>query len=333
MGRRTRKTEEEEVAQQTPTPPRRRYKNGKQKSPEYKNAKYKVIYNSGRSPYKVQKKYDSHKRRSRIYIPSDSDESCIDEDYYLQADRMRYPSRHGKKIKPKKVELGEGEISKPYQFITRSGLNNIDQKLEARDSMSMWEYLIAFVKMLHSDDAVLEGDIKGYLKHLEQIMKNCQDGVAWRGTRAWSQKIFDLVEEGDTNWEDRSTMLSEMVSHTHKPRLESDINSSVNSSKFDSSREKAKCINESKVQNIRHVICRDWNKNECSETSSHKNGYIKWLHNCLYCYGEGYYEDHTCMSCPWKPAGWQPPPSRSKKYPKRGQGESDQNDQSYFSKN
>ena len=302
-------------------------------SPEYRRAK--IVYKTGKN-YPIKNRNKS-KRKEIVHVYSSESESdkSKSEDEYINADRMRSKPRAGKKVKPKKFSLEEGEISKPFHYVERVGLNNLDKKLDARESLTMWEYLIAFVKMLYDEDSILEGDIKLYLKHLEEIMSNCKNGVEWKGVRAWSQSIFDMVEEGEVTWEDKSAILSHMISHTHKPKLENDHSNTSSHSKSNysassSNRAKEKGGQESKT-NIRHVICRDWNRNECQETSTHKNGYIKWLHNCLYCYGEGFYEDHPCMVCPWKTAGWQPPPSRGKKEQRR-KGEGD-HDHSYLAKN
>ena len=165
------------------------------------------------------------------YYPESSDSLQDSDEYtdYERADQIKEKPKSGKKRNnPSKIKLKRGEIHKPYMFLVRLGINDREQKLAVRQTMSQYEYMTAFTYMLYQEEVVLEGEIEDYLKHLHSIISECQMGTNWDIIRMWSQEVLDKVESGDLSWDNVNSieclLMKMKITPMNKPAVQTPIN-------------------------------------------------------------------------------------------------------------
>ena len=210
--------------------------------------------------------------------------------FYLEREQLQVPPMQGKR-KPQ-----------PYHYLRRSGITDEKDKLRARDTMSMQEYLMCYIQMLRDGEAGYKGTLDQHLLHLEHIT---QDSISkpWHLIRKWSTKMFDDIEEGMATWDDTEYLRHERL----RIVLGGSISENQNSRAAGGYRQQ----NKLKFQKgepdlddnfgLPEKTCNAWNngRDKCNEQSSHPGNGVCYMHYCSYCYNHrkgGSYK-HPFIEC------------------------------------
>ena len=155
---------------------------------------------------------------------------------------------------------------KPYMYLNKPGVNTIKKKLEARDSMTFTEYILAYVKMIRDPRADQMGNIRAHLEHIQHL---AEDAMArdWSGARGWSQQTLDDIEKGTYTWDDWQLIQLERMKHA--------INTPRNPQSGIAQKDD------------RVLPCRDFNgERGCTHSAHHGTAPSRFMHVCSYCYAQ-----------------------------------------------
>ena len=156
---------------------------------------------------------------------------------------------------------------KPYMYVKRPGVNTIKKRLDARESLSFNEYMLAYIKMIRDPRADQMVDVHYHLEHLQHLAEDAlyRD---WASARAWSQETLDEIEKGSYSWEDRQHIQWERLRHA-----------------VDASRpapEGPRAVREDRAN-----PCRDFNGDRgCTHPTHHGTHPLRFMHICAYCYNQ-----------------------------------------------
>ena len=100
---------------------------------------------------------------------------------------------------------------KPYMYLTKQGVNTLKKKLEARESMTFQEYILAYIRMVRDPRAAQSHLIYYHMEHLQNL---AEDAIKrdWGAARSWSQSTLDDIEAGVYSWEDTQTIQMQRLS-------------------------------------------------------------------------------------------------------------------------
>ena len=167
----------------------------------------------------------------------------------------------------------------PYMYLSRPGLLTLKKKLNARETMTFHEYLIAYIKMLRDPKADL-ADISDFLlEHLQQVTEDAATRD-WPSVRRWSQATFDAVEGGSAVWQDRYGLQVERLRHAILAIRPPNQNSVAPNERRD-------------------IPCKDYNSpGGCNSSKSHPGRTVNFVHVCSQCFGPEDRSPHPAYTCP-----------------------------------
>lgn len=153
------------------------------------------------------------------------------------------------------------------------------QRLDARQSMTLNEYVDATLALLADNRAYAPSEFNDMMHHLRKVVRDALER-SWPSVRRWTQFIWDSVESGDMGWSNRDVIQEERV------RLCLTANS-------------LQTAQESKRQNnVNQVICRQFNtRMGCKHRESHGDAHVWELHCCSYCDSIGKSCFHSVREC------------------------------------
>ena len=170
-------------------------------------------------------------------------------------------------------------IRKPYMYLSRPGLVSLNKKLDARETMTFHEYIVAFIKMIRDPKAELAGLNDFLLEHLQQVTEDAATRD-WPSVRRWSQTTFDAVENGTTEWQDRAGMQVERLRHAILAVRPSNVA-------------------HTQAVDRRDIPCKDFNSpHGCSNMQSHAGRNVNFAHVCSLCFSAGGRLPHPAHTCP-----------------------------------
>lgn len=177
---------------------------------------------------------------------------------------------------------------KPYMYLYREGVSTIKQKVEARQSINVTEYIDATLALLADNRAYHREDFVDMMDHLRKVTRDALERP-WHAVRRWSQFVWDSIESGAFTWADRDIIQEERV----RMCLTSSSIGLTNGNHQGSQN------NWSKKQNgAQEVICRSFNtRMGCNFRDSHTEGQVFALHICTYCDSLGRSCAHSVREC------------------------------------
>ena len=170
-------------------------------------------------------------------------------------------------------------IMKPYMYVERELAPTMRQRLDNRSTLLELEYMTALVALIKDDRREDQENNDLMLDHLHDIMSDRLAGRAWERVRAYSQRVFDMIERDQFTWDDKqsihnvkSLLLTENVGHRD----------TRTSSANPPGRQQAK--GPVSVSHGRVATCRDFNSAKgCSFESDHGLGDHKVYYICSHC--------------------------------------------------
>ena len=97
-------------------------------------------------------------------------------------------------------------------YLDRPGMTTIRKKLDARETMTFNEYVVAYLKMIRDPRAEQGQVIDKHIEHIQQIVQDASVRE-WAVVRKWSQSIFDAIEGGQLTWQDRREIQIQRLTH------------------------------------------------------------------------------------------------------------------------
>lgn len=199
----------------------------------------------------------------------------------LQRDRFECPNT-GRYSYSNDIS-GSRIIAKPYMYLYREGIQTMKQRLEARNNMSLNEYLDAVLALLADRRAYIATDYNDIMDHVRKVVRDALERP-WAAVRRWTQFIWDNVETGQITWGDRDIIQDERV------RLCLTCTAITAPSNNQNDNRKGATSNQ--------VICRSFNTRiGCQHRESHGDANIWYLHCCSYCDSVGKTCYHTVREC------------------------------------
>lgn len=173
-------------------------------------------------------------------------------------------------------------MAKPYMYLYREGVSSMKQKLDARQSLSLNEYIDGLLALLADKRAYNKDDYSDIMHHMSRVVRDALERP-WHAVRRWTQFVWDSVESGVFSWADRDLIQEERV------RLcMTAVYSNVKQITSDNTRHSQST----------HVICRAYNKRMgCQHRESHGNAHVWESHACSYCDSIGKTCFHSVREC------------------------------------
>ena len=170
---------------------------------------------------------------------------------------------------------------KPYMYIKKPGVNTLKKKLDARESISFNEYVVAFIKMVRDPRAGQLKNVDNLLEHLQQV---AEDTLVrdWPSARRWSQETFDAIERGDHSWDDKHQIQFDRLSHA--------ISAAKGQQNYPQPTERLE---------RKDMPCRDYNSaTGCAYQRSHPGRNVTFAHVCSLCFAQtGERAVHPANAC------------------------------------
>ena len=186
-------------------------------------------------------------------------------------------------------------LPKPYMYLDRPGANTIKKKLDLRETMTFNEYVVAYLKMIRDPRVDLHGMVDHHLEHLQQVTEDAATRD-WPSVRRWSNAMFDAVEGGSIQWEDKNTVQIQRMRYALLA---------------------ARQPNSAQYTNVdrRDIPCRDFNAYiGCAHPKSHQGRNVYFTHVCSVCFVAGDKSPHPAYLCPRKSIQQQQPPQGTIRY-------------------
>lgn len=176
-------------------------------------------------------------------------------------------------------------IHKPYMYLYREGVSTIKQKVEARQSMTVLEYIDATLALLADHRAYHRDDYIDIMDHLRKLTRDSLERQ-WHAVRRWSQYVWDSIEAGLFTWADRDIIQDERV---RMCLTASSISTTPSYTNANTAR---------KGHALQEVVCRPYNtRMGCNSKESHMDGQVYALHVCTYCDSIGRSCAHSVREC------------------------------------
>lgn len=99
-------------------------------------------------------------------------------------------------------------IAKPYMYLYREGIFSMKHRLDARQSMSLNEYMDAILALLADQRAYDVADYADIMHHLRKVVRDAMERP-WHAVRRWTQYIWDSIESGLMTWSNRDMIQEE----------------------------------------------------------------------------------------------------------------------------
>ena len=211
-------------------------------------------------------------------------------DQMLKHDCYAPPHNEGKNTKNDIRDCNN--MPKPYMYIVRESCQTDKQKLEVRTTLPPLEYINAMVALIRDSRAYNKADFAHIMQHLQDVTQDAAEG-AWPTVRRWSQRVWDLIEEGKLEWADYQSIYNlrlRMAINAGQTRNSTADNTQVGSATTE-------------------VICRQHNTRQgCRHRGHHTDANVKYLHNCAFCDAIHRTCAHSVFDC-----------GRKLQYPPRGE--------------
>ena len=161
---------------------------------------------------------------------------------------------------------------KPYMYLERPGLSTVRKRLDARQTMTYQEYILAYIKMIRDPRADQSHLVYYHLEHLQQMAEDALKRD-WQAVRGWSQAVLDDIEKGSYNWADTQLIQIERLNHAvNYQRAAGTVNTGPPHSYNLGERTEGE-------------PCRDYNSDRgCHLGKTHGSGANRQIHSCTYCY-------------------------------------------------
>lgn len=179
----------------------------------------------------------------------------------------------------------EGQLTKPYMYIERAGIQTLKQKLDIRDSVTPLEYLSASLRLVHDPSACSPSDRDHILHHLTAVSIDALTRP-WAGVRNWTQSIWDSVEKGWCRWEDANFIQDERVRISYTGGAPPSAAGAAVQSRA------------GVPGSLPSFPCKDYNgPSGCKHHSSHEENGIRYSHSCACCDSMGRRSNHSIQRC------------------------------------
>lgn len=116
---------------------------------------------------------------------------------------------HGRYIYSSDVNASR-VMAKPYMYMYREGIFSMKQRLEARQTITLNEYVDAILALLADKRAYDPKDYIDIMHHLRKVVRDALERQ-WCAVRRWTQYVWDSVEAGAMTWSDRDLIQEERV--------------------------------------------------------------------------------------------------------------------------
>lgn len=177
---------------------------------------------------------------------------------------------------------------KPYMYLYRDGVSTIKQKVEARPTMTVVEYIDATLALLADSRAYHRDDYIDIMDHLRKLTRDALERP-WCAVRRWSQFVWDSIEAGALTWADRDMIQEERVRMCLTAATNNASNNTMSYNNTNATR---------KNHGAQEVICRQYNtRSGCQFRESHMDGNVFALHYCTYCDSIGRSCGHSVREC------------------------------------
>lgn len=238
------------------------------------NASTQYSYGSGRDT--------PHQRTARHLSPEDFLQREMDRDRFEYATTGKF--LYGSDLSSSRV------LHKPYMYLYREGISTIKQKLEARQTISLNEYIDAMLALLADNRAYHRDDYIDMMDHLRKVTRDALERP-WHAVRRWTQYVWDSIEAGAFTWADREVIQEERV-RMCLTAATVNMNSSNNNTPYSQPNVHRR------PQGAQEVVCRQYNtRNGCYSKESHMDGHVFALHVGTYCDSIGRTCGHSVREC------------------------------------
>lgn len=199
----------------------------------------------------------------------------------LQRDRFDYAS-NGRYLYSNDISASR-IIAKPYMYLYRDGLQSMKQRLDARNSMSLNEYIDAVLALLADRRAYTVADYNDIMDHVRKVTRDALERP-WPAVLRWTNYVWDAVESGQMTWGDRDMIQDERIRLCLTSNSMSTSSTSYNDTK--------------KPHSVSQVICRAYNtRMGCQHRENHGDANVWFLHSCSYCDSIGKLCQHSVREC------------------------------------
>lgn len=259
--------------QQNAAPPQTQPQNGAS-TPQPQTQAGAGVSNNGNTNDTRPKQHHVHHMVGRQMSADEFIEREMQRDRFEFAHNGRYV--YTSDINPARV------IAKPYMYLYREGISSIKQKLDARQTMSLNEYVDALLSLLADHRAYHKDDYNDIVHHLTKVVRDALERP-WHAVRRWTNFVWDSIESGAFAWADRDVIQDERVRLCMTGMYSNSANNTVQS------KPQAASVN---------VICRAFNtRMGCHQRESHGDGHVWQNHACSYCDSVGKTCFHSVREC------------------------------------
>ena len=178
--------------------------------------------------------------------------------------------------------LNPNQIYKPFNFLKRPGVTHYKQKLEARSTMTVLEFIESTMRLILHPRGCHPGDRKYIMDHIQDVARDAQERP-WPTVRRWSQEIWDDIEAGDLEWH----MTQEIFNRRMLAGLPTTSAPPLTKSGGGAKPHRAEAL-------AQQPICRRFNSRDGCSHQEHHDGL---LHYCTYCDSKGMECHHSVQKC------------------------------------